>query len=350
MIRALRRRMLVAVALLAAGVACLLVLTDVARRIELTTVDARFGLRGERSFGDLVVVGIDDVTFDTFDERWPFSRNRFADVLENVSADQPKVIAYDVQFTEQSDDARADNRLIEASRAAGNVVFSTTEVGDHGESNVFGGAEQLEYARATAGNGLLPEDTGGVLRRVPQQIDGLDTLAVATVRRLGEQNPAEQLGGKGAWIDYIGPPGHVPHVHFSDVAAGDVTPGRFRDRIVVIGATAPSLQDLHPVSWPSGEMDGPEIHANAIATLLAGAPLRASGRGVDLALALGLALLTPLLGLFVRPWAGLLVTVAAGLTYAVAAQLLFNAGWIVPSSRRSRGWRSASSARCSSTG
>ena len=77
-------------------------------------------------------------------------------MLENVAADEPRVIVYDVQFTEPSADTRADNRLIEASRAAGNVVFSTTETGDRGESNVFGGGEALDYARATAGNGLLP--------------------------------------------------------------------------------------------------------------------------------------------------------------------------------------------------
>jgi adenylate cyclase len=329
MTRALRARMLAAVALLAAALACLLALTDVVKQAELNTIDARFGVRGERSPGDLVVVGIDDVTLDAFDERFPFSRNRFAAVLENVAADRPRVIAYDVQFTEPSRDAQADNRLIEASRAAGNVVFSTTETSASGESNVFGGGEALDYARATAGSGLLPEDSGGVLRRVTEQIEGLDTLAVAAVRRMRRPLPQDELAGDGAWIDYLGPPEHVPHEHFSAVAAGDVAPGRFRDKIVVIGATAPALQDLHPVSWPGGEMDGPEIHANAIATLLAGAPLRSVGRGADLALALLLALLAPLLALVLRSWTGLLAALAAGLIYVVAAQLLFNSGWIV---------------------
>ena len=64
----------------------------------------------------------------------------------------------------------------------------------------------------------------------------------------------------------------------------------------MIGATAPVLQDIHPVSWPDGRMAGPEVHANAIATLLDGAPLRATAEGVDLALALALALLAPLAG------------------------------------------------------
>jgi CHASE2 domain-containing sensor protein len=286
---ALRVRMLAAVALLAAAAAGAITLTGAAREAELDTVGARFALRGERPPGEVVVVGIDDVTFDAFDERWPFSRNRHADVIEKLAADRPRVIVYDVQFTEPSGDARADNRLIRAARAAGNVVFRTTEVGDHGESNVFGGAEALAFARATAGNGLLPEGAGGALRRIPERVDGLDTLAVAAVKRIDRPVPVERLGGEGAWIEYAGPPGHVAHEHFSDVAAGAVPTGRFRDKLVVVGATAPALQDLHPVSWPGGEMDGPEIHANAIATLLAGAPLRATGRGVDLLLAVALA-------------------------------------------------------------
>ena len=218
MTRALRRRMLVAVALLAAGLACLIELGGVLERLEQNSVDTRFELRGEQPApSDTIIVGVDDKTFDDLEQRWPFPRKRFAEVLENVSAGDPAVIVYDVQFTEQSDDPRGDNRLIEASRAAGNVVFSTTEVGDNGESKVFGGGEGLRYARARSGNGLLPEDAGGVLRRLPEQVDGLDTLAVAAVRRLGR--PVPELAGRGAWIDFGGPGGHLPHVSFSDVAA-----------------------------------------------------------------------------------------------------------------------------------
>ena len=197
MTRSLRVRMLIAVAVLAAAVACVIETTDSLQRLELSTVDTRFTLRGEQPVPpNLVVVGIDDKTFDEFgpSERWPFSRNRFAKVLETVSAARPAVIVYDVQFTEESDDPRADNRLIEASRAAGNVVFSTTETGERGESNVFGGTEGLTYARAVSGNGLFPEDAGGVFRRLPPQINGLDTLAVAAVKRLGSPIPLRPHG------------------------------------------------------------------------------------------------------------------------------------------------------------
>ena len=107
MTRALRRRMLVAVALLAAALACLIELGGVLERLEHSTVDARFELRGRQPVpNDTIIVGVDDKTFDDLEERWPFSRNRFAEVLENVSAGDPSVIVYDVQFTEESDDPR----------------------------------------------------------------------------------------------------------------------------------------------------------------------------------------------------------------------------------------------------
>ena len=101
---------------------------------------------------------------------------------------------------------------------------------------------------------------------------------MATVERVtGRPVDRKRLGGEGAWIDYSGPPGHVRYVPFSRAVKRTFKPGSFRNRIVVIGAIAPSLQDRHPTSWPAGEMAGPEIHANAIDTLLRGAPLHDTG-------------------------------------------------------------------------
>ncbi len=115
---------------------------------------------------------------------------------------------------------------------------------------------------------------------------------MATVERVTGK-PVDRSGwrGDGAWIDYSGPPGHVRYVSFSRAVKRTFKPGSFRNRIVVIGAVAPSLQDRHPTSWPAGEMAGPEIHANAIDTLLRGAPLHDTGDTADLLIALALTLL-----------------------------------------------------------
>ncbi len=317
--------------MLAAGTAVLLELTHALRGAELSTVSTRFAVRGERPAPkDVVVVGIDDVSFDVLNERFPFSRRTFARALTKVSADHPRAIAYDVQFTEQSNDAAADNALILALRKARNVVLSTTEVGAKGTTKVLGGIEGQRFGRVTVGNGLLPEDNAGKLRRIPFAVDGLPTLSVATVERAGGRIDRGKLAGDGAWIDYSGPPGHIRTVSFSSAVRGRFAPGTFRDKLVVIGATAPSLQDRHATSWPAGAMAGPEIHANAIATLMRGTPLRATGVLVALVIALVLALLAPLLSLALRPWRALGIAAVAGVLYAVAVQLAFGGGLILP--------------------
>ena len=296
-----------------------------------STVDSRFELRGEQPApDDIVLVAIDDKTFDRdeYGKGFPFSRNFHADVIEQVSKGEPRVIVYDVQFTEPSDDRRADNRLFRAAQQAGNVVLSTTETAaPTATSNVFGGAEAQQDAGVTVGNGLFDEDPGGVIRRVQEQINGLDTLAVAAVRRLGL--PGRRGGAaRRRRVDRLrrARPATSRRYTFSDVGQGEVDPETFRDKIVVVGATAPVLQDIHPVSWPDDRMPGPEIHANAIATLLDGVPLRSTSEGVDLVLALALALLAPLAGLLRRAWLALAIIVAAGIVYVVAAQLALRRG------------------------
>ena len=330
--RRLRRTLLAAVALFALGTVIVLDATGALDRAELSTVDARFEIRGARAVpNDVVVLGIDDVTFDELKERWVFSRRTFAKALAGVSSDKPRAIVYDVEFAEQSKDVEGDNRLILNTRKAGNVVLSATEVGKNGATKIFGGAAGQKFARATIGNGLLPEGSTGTLRRLPYEIDGLRTLSVAAVERVtGKPVDRKRLGGEGAWIDYSGPPGHVRYVSFSRAVKRTFKPGSFRNRIVVIGAVAPSLQDRHPTSWPAGEMAGPEIHANAIDTLLRGAPLHDTGDTADLLIALALTTLPLLLGIFLRPFVALALGLAAAVLYAVLAQIAFGRELILP--------------------
>jgi len=316
---------------IAVGVAVLLELTDALRQAELGTVSTRFAVRGERPVPkDIVVVGIDDVSFEELRERFPFNRRTFARAVSGVAADRPKAIAYDVQFTEPSDDAEADNALVLALRKARNVVLSTTEVEADGTTNALGGPEGQEFGRVKVGNGLLPEDRAGALRRVPFAIDGVPTLSVATVERAGRKVDRASLAGDGAWIDYAGPPGHFKIVSFSRAVSRRYPPGTFRDKLVVIGAVAPSLQDRHATSWPAGEMAGPEIHANAISTLLRGVPLQGASRLAALLIAVALGLVAPLVALRGRAWWALGLAAAAGVAYLVIAQLAFGAGLILP--------------------
>src|SRR5580698_10073577 len=101
--RQLRRVLLAVVALGATGIAIVAYETNLLRSLELSTVNTRFTVRGrQRPPANIVLVEIDERTFDELDLQWPFPRRVHAKVIEDIARDHPKVIAYDVQFSEAS--------------------------------------------------------------------------------------------------------------------------------------------------------------------------------------------------------------------------------------------------------
>ena len=302
------------------------VLNDLDRQ----TVDARFQIRGtELNRGDVVVVKIDDVTFDELQQQWPFPRSMHAKVLDRIRAGHPRAIAYDVQFTEPTTPAQDDALIKAVGRNRGRIVLSTTEVGPHGTTGIFGGGSILQRIGAKAGNGNFQVDPGGIVRRLPYETNGLKSLSIVTAETvLGRPIPRSKLGGKKAWIDFAGPPDTIPAVSFSHVLRGQVPPSTFRNKIVVIGATAPSLQDIHPVSTGSG-MAGPEVQANAIWTALHGFPLQSVPTAIDVLLIVLLGLLAPAISFRARPLYAVSAAVVAGGLFCLAAQFAFEHGWIV---------------------
>jgi adenylate cyclase len=299
--------------------------------LELDTVDARFTVRGEQEPpADLAIVKIDDVTFDELNLQWPFPRSNHARVIDRLAADGAKVIAYDVQFSEPSppDEAEEDNALMDAARAAGNVVFATTEVDERGGPNFLGGKEGIAYARTRVGNGNFDDDPGGVIRRVPYTLDRLKSFSVVAVER-ATGRPVEPFPTETRLVDYGGPVGTIPAVSFSRVRNGQFERGAFRDKIVVVGPWAPSLQDVHPVSYGDDLMPGPEIQANAVATILDGLPLAKAPRWLDLVLILVLGLLPALTGIRLSLLGTLILSIVAAAAFLAAAQLAFNAGLVI---------------------
>jgi CHASE2 domain-containing sensor protein len=317
--------------MLAAAVGVVAQLTDLLPGVQADTVALRFQARQAKTPDDVVVVGIDDVTFSDLDRQWPFPRRLHAQAIDRLKAAGAKTIAYDVQFTEPTNE-RDDLALYDAVRRAGNVVLATTETDARGHTNVLGGDANLRAAHAVAAASNLPTGAGGVFERFPYRSVGIDTLAVAIAKRSGgpDLRPSDFEDG-GAWIDYRGGPGTIRTVSFSDLIRGRVKPSVFRGKIVVIGAAAPALQDVHATpSSGSGVMSGPEIQANAIWTAMHDLPLRSAPLWLDLLAIVALALAPALAGLRARPLAVALVAPMVGVGWLAVAQLSFNAGLVVP--------------------
>ena len=299
---------------------------------ELGSIDRRFAIRGQDTPPkNIVIVKIDDTTFSELGQRWPFPRSSHARVIRNLKADGAKVIAYDIQFSEFTPKRKGileDNAFMDASHAAGNLVFSTTEVNDRGAGKFLGGAQGLAYARAQLGNGNFDTDPGGVIRRTPFELQGLKSFSVATAERATGKT-IRPFSGDRKLIDFAGPVGTIPAVSYSHVYNGTFPRGYFRNKIVVVGAWAPSLQDVHPVSFGRDEMPGPEIQANAISTVLRGLPLTLVPTWINLVLIIVLGFLSPLASLRLNLFGTLMLAIGAAAAFLVGTQIAFNRGWVI---------------------
>jgi adenylate cyclase len=307
---------------------------DVFLGSDLETVDARFVVRGTHTAPDVVLVGIDPHTLQHY-PTFPFNRVHHAEVIRALTRAHAKVIAYDVQFTEPSDSAAADNALVSAVAAAPRIVLGTSEVKPNGATKILGGDDLLRQIGAHPSSVTFPNDPAGVIRRMDYKFSNLTSFAVVAAqlargRAVAKRSDYQSDGT--AWIDYPGPPGSVRTVSFFDVehASPAANAKLFRGKVVVVGATTQSLHDNFPVPTSSETlMFGAEIQAAAIQTVLDGFPLRSAPGWLDGALIVVLGLLGAVATLRLGPQRAALVGLLAAVVFVVGAQLAFDNGLIV---------------------
>jgi adenylate cyclase len=140
---------LLLVALLAAGAGLVLKNKGPLRDLELSTVDARFDLRGKQQpRKDIVIVALDDKSLAADGGKYPINRTHWAKAIDQLAKAGAKTIAVDVQFTEPSGDDDADNALYESvSAAKPRVVLATTEVDEAGNTAILGGGPTTPWPR-----------------------------------------------------------------------------------------------------------------------------------------------------------------------------------------------------------
>jgi CHASE2 domain-containing sensor protein len=306
-----------------------MLLTSVGDSLEDQTLDARSRLHADRSQGQIAVVAIDPKTFDPpNDEVWPFKRSRHAEVIDQLRRAGAKTIVYDVQFTEPTEN-KEDLALFDAVARKPGTVLAATEVDENGDTKVLGGAENTDAAKALVGMANLPTDTGGVIRKYYEKVGDLPSLAVQAVRSATGKVPT-RFHDDEAWIDYQGVPESFPTLSFIDVEKGRFDPADVRGKIVVVGASAPSLQDRHATPMSHELMAGPEVRANAIWTALNDNPLAPA----PLWLGIVIVLLGGLMPAVFAARARLVLAVAASLAlaaiYALIVYFAWGAGLILP--------------------
>ena len=247
---------------------------------ESKTYDLRFeDLRGPiQPSPNIGIIAIDDKSIAELG-RYPWSRDKYAQLVDRLAAAKAKTVVFDVFFPER--ETLAHDRLFgEAIKRAGNVVLAAA-LGFDKDGRVISITRSLpEIERGSAGIGLINQipDDDGVMRRIPlllekdgKQIPSLGLLAA--MEALGEKTfvPGSfyiALGDRHIpvdedyrmWVNYVGGPGVYPRYSFVDVVKGRIPAEELRGKLLFVGATALGIYDLRVTPFHKN-VPGVEIHA-----------------------------------------------------------------------------------------
>ena len=129
-------------------------LTGMLGSLERASLSTRYSLRHVPRPTGIVVVKIDDESFDKLATHWPFPRSFHARAIDKLHAAGAKEIVYDVQFTEPSADPKQDEALYRSIGRAGGAILATSESDAQGRHRRPWGRRE---PRAAFTHALLPQ-------------------------------------------------------------------------------------------------------------------------------------------------------------------------------------------------
>ncbi|GAB4365421.1 MAG: adenylate/guanylate cyclase domain-containing protein [Calditrichia bacterium] len=355
-------------------------LIPVLNTLELKTIDWRFRWRGPVEVKDspIVLVTIDDQSFDSLPDRWPWPRYYYAHVIDNLTRAGARVIGLDVMLdTPDKMGKISDLQLAEAIRNSQKTVLA----GKLEERISVGQISSFKYsvkplpvlleAGGTWGVIAIQADPDGIYRRyfviqsyeegllpsfglqVLKKYYGIPAHLQPTLERDSLRLGNIRVPLKNSelmMINFCGPANSFPSYSFDSVIdderfdLGDydldyfsttlLPEGVFRDKIVLIGSTVTELQDNFPTPFfeftdasgntQKAEMPGVEIHANAIWTILNNLYLKETSNWVNVILILFLIVITYLLVLRLPTLWSIILTIILIVAFGITQFILFS--------------------------
>ncbi len=260
------------------------------RPVENQIEKIAFALLSRPASGQIHVVEIDAASMAAV-QRWPWSRDHYARLVEQLDRAGVRSINFDVDFSSNVDAAgdRAFAEAIAAARApVALATFSQTASSDDGRQLDSLPIPALREQALLASVSVKP-DPDGLFRRLL-----LGTVTGATARPSISALVAGRAGAADEYypVDFSIDPATIPRHSFVAVENGLVPAASLKGKDVIIGASAVELGDQYAVPR-HGMTPGVVIHALGAETLASGVPVYASW---ELPLALAAALAFAVLG------------------------------------------------------
>ena len=265
-----------------------LVYTQAAKRLDLLAYDLAINFNKAPVEQNTVIIAIDEKSLNSIGQ-WPWRRALHAQLIDKLSAQNTALIALDILFSESSRTHPEDDELLaKAIKNNGNVLLplhlqALTQDGTlveilpipslvsaaramghvHVDLDQDGLARGL-YLNTGVGNAYWPSLSMAMASEINPMIQ--------YIRKLESQNSAPYMSVNTQYrlIPFAGPSGSFPTYSYVDVMLNQVPEDAFRNKTVLIGATAPGLGDIipTPVSRAANPMSGVELHANAYSALI----------------------------------------------------------------------------------
>lgn len=281
---------------------------------ELKTLDYRFRLKPVNPRDEVAIIAIDEESLKRLG-RWPWPRNLHALLLDKIMEGDPKSIFFDIFFSEDSTE-EMDEILAAAIKKTGCCYLAYLVNPDGKKASLP--ITSLSKASKGLGHVLFEEDADGVHRSIPLVVGYDGGLSPSIVLVLTkdylniEPGKIKVMPKKGLALDrryipidkdgkmminFIGPTHSIKHIPYYQVLNGEIPSAYFKNKLILVGATAPGLYDLR--TTPRGSMCGVEVWANSILTILDGTFIKRSNLG-NLCLILILGIMASLAGFYLR--------------------------------------------------
>jgi CHASE2 domain-containing sensor protein len=250
-----------------------------ARRIEYLLIDAweRTACQFRAPSDKLAIVGIDSETLAQIKDRWPWPRHHLANLLKKINAGKPRFIILDILLQHRQSEVygKGDEILAKTISELGNIIlisFIENKILPTGlRKMVFQNHEIFRENCLFQGLVWAVVDNDGISRSfaLEDKDFGLKGAALWIAENSGIKNPIHFLSSQTTekyLVSHAKKGGEIPLVTASAIFADNFPVEFFKNKIVVLGATAPILHDFHNTS--RGLMTGPRLLAISIDTLL----------------------------------------------------------------------------------
>ena len=333
-------------------VCVLLIQTQAAKRLDLMAYDAAIQMLPTPLEDSVVIVAVDEKSLNGIGQ-WPWRRAIHAQLIDKLSRFNASLIAFDIIFSEQDTAHPEDDEILaESIRSNGNVILPM-----HIHPLSYGSSMSeilpippLVNAAKRLGHVHVELDEDGLARGIYLNSGIGDdhwpslsmAMAMETNPMIRYQKTAEDLikapymsvKTEYRLIPFAGQRGSYPAYSYLDVMADKIPAETFRDKIVLIGASAVGLGDIipTPITTQNTPLSGVEFHANAYASIMNDSAIRSVGTVWSYLLTFALIMIPILIfprlsPTFVMPSTALLTLACAGFSYAL---LKIDHTWFAP--------------------